>query len=452
LKLINNFVFSPDGSVWQPSKTSVICSVHFVGGKKSNHPLNPAYIPSLFPFARIKRKNPEQGLQRFDRVKKRRSEDASMTATQHGSTHEEVVNEINDIQVNNSDSVLEPVTRDQTTQISLNYKLSAFDFSCSFEPGNNVSTFANISSFHNLKTANKSCGPETAQLDGFYGYSSIKNSKKFSTLTGVSKEVFQLFLNMLPNVTHIKKVSKENRLLIFLIKMKSGMSFSEISEFFMLDISTVSRIFYATLNILSLKTKNFIYWPSRKAIKATLPETFKSDYSNCRVIIDCTEVKTETPNDNEKCIYMYSSYKSAYTIKFLVGIAPSGLITFVSSCYGGRASDSFITNDCGILKLIEPGDLVLADKGFPGIKTSLSEKNCILVVPPFLHEGHLTKDEVGETYKIASLRIHVERSIQRIKIYEILNKLQAELLPKVDEIVHMCCVMVNLQNPIIKKK
>lgn len=38
-----------DGTAWEPTKYSRICSEHFVGGAKSNHPHHPAYIPSVFP-------------------------------------------------------------------------------------------------------------------------------------------------------------------------------------------------------------------------------------------------------------------------------------------------------------------------------------------------------------------------------------------------------------------
>ena len=36
-----------DGSLWEPSMHHRICSVHFVGGKRSKDPLHPAYVPTL---------------------------------------------------------------------------------------------------------------------------------------------------------------------------------------------------------------------------------------------------------------------------------------------------------------------------------------------------------------------------------------------------------------------
>ncbi|KAK0169524.1 hypothetical protein PV328_011934, partial [Microctonus aethiopoides] len=38
-----------DGSLWEPSSRSRICSQHFVEGEKSEHPNSPAYIPTIFP-------------------------------------------------------------------------------------------------------------------------------------------------------------------------------------------------------------------------------------------------------------------------------------------------------------------------------------------------------------------------------------------------------------------
>ena len=48
----------------------------------------------------------------------------------------------------------------------------------------------------------------------------------------------------------------------------------------------------------------------------------------------------------------------------LVGISPSGFITFLNSCYGGRVSGRFITKDSGFYGFLERDDVVMADGGF----------------------------------------------------------------------------------------
>ena len=69
---------------WQPSDYSWICSAHFVSGKKSNDPLSPDYVPSVFMYVpsphkqKIKRK-----LERYKervRTKKRCLENSRMKA------------------------------------------------------------------------------------------------------------------------------------------------------------------------------------------------------------------------------------------------------------------------------------------------------------------------------------------------------------------------------------
>lgn len=284
---------------------------------------------------------------------------------------------------------------------------------------------------------------------GFHGVNSLTVVSDYVELAGVSLKVFQFLLVMVPDNNKFK-MTNENRLLLFLMKIKLGMSYCSLGILFSIHRTTASRIFLHLLETLCIKTKDYIFWPSKYTVQKFLPPAFKIHYPNTRVIIDCTEVKAEQPHQVDQRNFMYSFYKSSYTIKFLVGITPSGFISFKSKCYGGRASDSYITNDCKIATLLEPGDIVLADKGFPGIQTNIP--NSIVIMPPFVHDGRLTVEEIVETYNIASVRIHVERCIQRIKLYKILDKIPVELFPHIDNVVHICCVLTNLQPHIIRQE
>ncbi|KAK9877737.1 hypothetical protein WA026_019417 [Henosepilachna vigintioctopunctata] len=86
------------------------------------------------------------------------------------------------------------------------------------------------------------------------------------------------------------------------------------------------------------------------------------------------------------------------------------------------------------IDLIEPDAVVLADIGFPQIKTEVEKKNAVFIMPPFAHDGQFTAEEVDETYNIASVRIHIERVNQRIKDFNTFSKVPISLLPYVDEI------------------
>lgn len=236
-------------------------------------------------------------------------------------------------------------------------------------------------------------------------------------------------------------INKENELLLFLMKLKLGITYSALSVMFGVQRTTVARIFSNVLITLSIGTKDFIFWPSKRTISDLLPDAFKKNYPLCRCIIDCTEIRVEQPNTTEQRIYLYSRYKGYYTVKCLVALTPNGMVSFVSKCYGGRASESFITNDCVFLSLLEAGDEMMADKSFPGIKTNCDQANAILITPPFLHNGRFTENEVFETRSIASVRIHIERLFARMKTFGILSKVTTDLLPYIDNIVHMCCVI-----------
>jgi len=236
-----------------------------------------------------------------------------------------------------------------------------------------------------------------------------------------------------------------------LFKIKCGLNFSALSVLFNINRTTVTRIFYSVLQHLSNVCQNFITWPSRHIVDETMPKCLKKNYSKCRVIIDCTEFLVETPSSIEHRVFFYSQYKKGYRLKILVGCIPSGFISFRSKCFGGRATDSQITIESGILNLLEENDQILADKGFPQVKNKLDDKgkNVLLVMPPFLKNGTFSEEEVEETYRVASIRIHIEHIMQRLRTYHILNKFTLNMLPYCDDIITMCYVLVNLQPPII---
>ena len=125
----------------------------------------------------------------------------------------------------------------------------------------------------------------------------------------------------------------------------------------------------------------------------------------------------------------------------------------MSESWGGRASDKYITEHCGILQQLLPGDIVLADRGFD-IAESVGMMQAQLHIPAFTKgKQQLSALEVENTRTIANVRIHIKRVIgavrQRYTILQgtlpidFLSSRKGEELPLIDRIIHVCCTLNN---------
>lgn len=127
---------------------------------------------------------------------------------------------------------------------------------------------------------------------------------------------------------------------------------------------------------------------------------------------------------------------------------------FVGKCHGGRRSDARMTVASGILDLLEPRDVVLTDKGLPEIKTVLAEngQNILLVTPPSIQNEPSTEEAAGSKHKLAKVRVLIEKTMQIIRSFRIVDEFTIDMLPHCYNIILMCCVLANLQKPVIQEK
>ena len=188
------------------------------------------------------------------------------------------------------------------------------------------------------------------------------------------------------------------------------------------------------------------------AVILLMPGCFKLTYPKTRVIIDWTEIFIEMSTSCRSQSITFSSYKNHNTAKDLIGISPNGYPSFVSSLYAGRTSNKKITHDCGILKRLEPGDELMADRGFD-IEADMPNR-VSLNIPPFLNgQPQLSAEDEMKTRKIASVRVHVERAIARIKTYRILHQVvPLTLAENLEHIWSVCSYLTLFLPPIIKEK
>jgi hypothetical protein len=139
----------------------------------------------------------------------------------------------------------------------------------------------------------------------------------------------------------------------------------------------------------------------------------------------------------------------------LLGISPSGAITFISQLYDGSISDKEIVIRSGFLnkELWNENDSVMADRGFT-ISDHLNTINVKLNIPSFLNgQLQLSKEDATESQTIASLRIHVERAIRRIKVFcQISNEIPLVFHGSINQLWTVTCLLCNFLPPLIKKQ
>eukprot|EP00795_Rhopilema_esculentum_P002436 gene2436-18090_t len=137
---------------------------------------------------------------------------------------------------------------------------------------------------------------------------------------------------------------------------------------------------------------------------------------------------------------------------YFKGDDSKGSISF--EAWGRRTSDKYLTDNCGILKLLKPGDLVLADRGFT-IEESVGLYQAKLAIPAFTKgKDQLDPVDVEKTRGIANVRNHVERVIGLLRQkytmlqgtlpIDYLTTSKGNTCPTIDRIIRVCASLTNL--------
>ena len=292
-----------------------------------------------------------------------------------------------------------------------------------------ISFYSGFPSFLHLLACYQFLGAAVATLS----YDPSKTNQDAATACGMGRH-------------HI--LSPINEFFLTLCRLRQGFPEQDLAFRFQISQPTVSRIVTTWVNLLYVKFKEIPIWPCRELVDEYMPVCFRSLYPTTRCIIDATEIFIQMPS-NPTVQLTFSNYKNHNTLKALVGITPTGAVCFVSDLYGGNISDKKLVIESGLLRLLESGDSIMADRGFmiddilpPGVQ---------LNIPPMLNEtGQLTGDERTTTRRIASLRIHVERAIERIKNYQIPCNIPNNMHNSVNQLFFVCAVLTNFLPPLVQ--
>ncbi|XP_049267957.1 uncharacterized protein LOC119379490 isoform X1 [Rhipicephalus sanguineus] len=284
----------------------------------------------------------------------------------------------------------------------------------------------------------------------------VQTDHTVKVLTGLP--CLQLLKNIIEEFTALRiesiprgfALSDEDTVLMVFVKLYHNVSLSFLSVLFSVHRTTVSNILKNAICILASILGEAVFFPSKESVQENLTIYFKN-YKETRIVLDCTEVPLERPRDLTSRLLTYSQYKRQYTIKVLIGVAPSGMITLVGKSFGGRASDTQLTAHSNVLNMCTAYvDRVMVDKGFL-IENLCDEARVNMDRPPFLKKRQqLEEHEAHKNQAIARARVHVERAIQRVKAFKILQqRYPIQLLPVFDKVIVLLAGIVNLSKPIL---
>ena len=187
-----------------------------------------------------------------------------------------------------------------------------------------------------------------------------------------------------------RSLSLENEFLLVLVWLRHAFKQEVMADLFRLSSHyQVSYLVNAWVPFLASELDSLLKWPSKEEVKANLPDSFRNDpeTEGVRVILDCYEVWIEKPSSLSLNAALYSDYKGHTTYKVLVGVTPTGYISFISEAYPGAISDPAITRQSGLLDKMQPGDYIMADKGFTLSAADLQPRGIKLTLPPFSRRG-----------------------------------------------------------------
>ncbi|XP_062541019.1 uncharacterized protein LOC134209054 [Armigeres subalbatus] len=325
----------------------------------------------------------------------------------------------------------------------------------------NISTIESKSTDSYKPSATSACSfPSTEEsLPSAYNYQikrtqieftmeAIQNNSKH--YTGIPKESFHV-IDILAEATGI---SVRDMFIIFR-KLRLNEAYWHLAIQFQLSTSSIGRIINENIALLADAMDGFIVWPEVEEVQINLPSTFKHRFGAVNTIIDCFEIQIERPTNAVHQALSYSMYKKCNTIKYLIACLPDGLINYISKGAGGRISDKEIVRESGFLDKLFENTMVMADRGFKSIELDIREKKCSLVRPPSTTVSKkMSREEVLLNKRIASLRIHVERAIGRLRDFQLLKPhatVESRIINKLDYYVCIACGICNIQPNLINE-
>lgn len=453
------------------STSTRICSVHFDGGEK----LSRTHLPSIFPWTkptaqrRERKRASFEDVQKIEQTKKRKTALAQLPQEANFKFEEQTENMNVNADTSTSVEMQTLLTGDQLNSlynrmqtreqeiVKLKGEIQQLE-----KENNNIKEVNSklqkeIESLKHALDNNrfdiskfKDKDDDIAFYTGFPDYNAFILCYKTVEQASSNINYGHKRTTTNGNVGRPRVLTKFQEFTLVMLRLRLGLFENDLAHRFLVSRSTVSKIVNAWIPFLRREFEPLIIIPPREVLQCYRPDSFKKLLPNVTVIVDCTEFEMERPSALDSQSTCFSSYKSRTTMKSLLGITPSGVLCFVSDLFPGSTSDKEITVLSGFLDRLNPGDQVLADKGF-NCQDELASVGASLVIPKFLEQKiQFSTNETNHNKVVASLRVHVERLMERIKNWHIFDhKIPITIAPIASDMLVVVCALSNFQPPLI---
>ena len=181
------------------------------------------------------------------------------------------------------------------------------------------------------KKATVSMSTQTEIYDGNFSIENVRDSKLKGLFKYYTEMTYVMFVTLFSFLvtpgnkaieyesqrSDILKVDIENQLFLVLCRLRKGFQIKDLACRFNIGlyVQCVSTLFNSWIKHIYLKLGYLSWWPSRNVIFDNMPQNYKYDFPTSMAIIDCTEIKTETPSSLKSQSQCFSDYKSSTTLK-----------------------------------------------------------------------------------------------------------------------------------------
>ena len=248
----------------------------------------------------------------------------------------------------------------------------------------------------------------------------------------------------------IHGISIPNQFFMTLMKLRRYTPNFELSRFFNVSESSVKNIVFTWILFMAKQWREVCIWPCQALVYHFSPSDFKLKFPTTRSILDATEFPIKKPSSPRAQQATFSTYKNRNTMKSLIGCTPGGLVNFISPAYCGSTSDRQIVERSDLKDMCNPGDSLMADKGF-NVQDIFASRDVTINIPTFFKKkNRMSGKSVIRDRKVSSKRVHIERIIGLGKTYKILTRpLTGTEASLSSDIVFICYMLCNFRSGIV---